>query len=131
MTAMAVVGGQLKLSPDDRQLLWGTYLPWATRTGLRCADLMCIYYEEHFEEDLEDLRRRWRIVPAPPPPQHLAPKGRAATQGSTHMAGGGAAPHSPQMETVERQQQQQQQEEKEAGAASQEGLEQQQQPVGR
>jgi hypothetical protein len=35
---------------------------------------MSIYYEHHLEEDLEELRTRWRIIPAPPPPQHLAPR---------------------------------------------------------
>jgi hypothetical protein len=25
------------------------YLPWAARAGTRCADLMCVYYEKHFE----------------------------------------------------------------------------------
>jgi hypothetical protein len=39
---------------------------------------MCIYYEQHFEEDLQELRARWRITPAPPVPEHLAAKGRAA-----------------------------------------------------
>jgi ubiquinone biosynthesis protein COQ4 len=72
MTAMAVAGAQFKLTPEDRQLLWQVYLPWATQTGLRCADLMCLYYEKHFEEDVEELRARWRIVPAPPVPEHLA-----------------------------------------------------------
>jgi ubiquinone biosynthesis protein Coq4 len=37
---------------------WKVYLPWAARTGLRCADLVSIYYEKHFEEDLDELRRR-------------------------------------------------------------------------
>jgi len=74
MTGLAVLGGQSKLSAEDRQVLWNSYLPWAAKTGLRCADLMSIYYEHHFEEDLQELRTRWRITPAPPPPQHLAPK---------------------------------------------------------
>jgi ubiquinone biosynthesis protein COQ4 len=78
MAGMAVAGAQFKLSAADRSLLWQAYLPWAAQTGLRCADLMCIYYEHHFDEDLAELRARWRITPAPPPPQHLAPKPAAA-----------------------------------------------------
>jgi ubiquinone biosynthesis protein COQ4 len=57
MAGMAVAGAQFKLSTADRQLLWQQYMPWATQTGLRCADLMCIYYEKHFEEDL--MVSRW------------------------------------------------------------------------
>jgi ubiquinone biosynthesis protein COQ4 len=42
---------------------------WRTlQAGLRCAPLMCLRYEDHFIEDLRDLRARWRIVPAPPFP---------------------------------------------------------------
>jgi ubiquinone biosynthesis protein Coq4 len=41
----------------------------------RCVDLLSIYYEEHLEEDLEELRVRWRIDPAPErPPRAAAPK---------------------------------------------------------
>lgn len=72
MTALAVAGAQFKLAPADRQLLWRVYLPWATQAGLRSADLMCLYYERHFDDDLAELRARWRITPAPPPPAHLA-----------------------------------------------------------
>jgi ubiquinone biosynthesis protein COQ4 len=74
MAGMAVAGAQFKLSTEDRQLLWQQYMPWAAQTGLRCADLMSIYYEKHFNEDLQELRARWRITPAPPVPEHLAPK---------------------------------------------------------
>lgn len=80
MAGMAVAGAQFKLNTDDRQLLWQQYLPWAAQTGLRCADLMCIYYEKHFDEDLQELRARWRITPAPPVPEHLAPKLKAQQQ---------------------------------------------------
>lgn len=93
MTAMAVVGAQFKLSSTDRQLLQSVYLPWALRAGLRSADLMCIRYEDHFGEELEELRRRWRISVAPTPPPHLAPNGqRAAGSGGGGGAGGGARP---------------------------------------
>jgi ubiquinone biosynthesis protein COQ4 len=30
---------------------------------------MCVYYERNFHEDLEDVRRKWGIVPAPVPPK--------------------------------------------------------------
>ncbi|GBF95722.1 hypothetical protein Rsub_08704 [Raphidocelis subcapitata] len=78
MAGLAVAGAQFRLSPEDRRLLWQVYIPWAARTGLRCADLMCIKYESHFEEPLAELRARWRVVPAPAPPVRLAPKAPAA-----------------------------------------------------
>ncbi|KAG9140123.1 hypothetical protein Leryth_015750 [Lithospermum erythrorhizon] len=33
--------------------------------GLQCTDLMSVYYERYFDEDLEEVRRKWGIIPAP------------------------------------------------------------------
>ena len=49
MTGLAVLGAQYRLGPGDRELLQRHYLPWALRAGSRCADLLCIYYERHFQ----------------------------------------------------------------------------------
>ena len=49
MTALSVVGAQWRLKPEDRRVLIREFLPWAVRAGARSADLMCLYYEEHFE----------------------------------------------------------------------------------
>ena len=64
MCGMSVVGGPLRLSPKQRELLRTVHYPWAAKAGLNAADLMCIYYEKHLEEDLEELRQKWRITPA-------------------------------------------------------------------
>mmetsp|Transcript_8693 Transcript_8693/g.15023 ORF Transcript_8693/g.15023 Transcript_8693/m.15023 type:complete len:240 (+) Transcript_8693:75-794(+) len=71
MTGLAVVGAQWRLKPEDRALLQSQYLPWALRAGNRCKDLMTVHYEKHFEDDLDELRRKLRIIPAPSPPPHL------------------------------------------------------------
>ncbi|KAK9821518.1 hypothetical protein WJX74_006190 [Apatococcus lobatus] len=65
MTGLAVAGAQWRLKPDQRQRLIADLLPWALRAGTRCHDLMCIHYEEHFSDDLEALRRKFRIQTAP------------------------------------------------------------------
>ena len=49
MTALSVLGGQLRLKQETRARLFGEFLPWAVRAGSRSADLMCLYYEKHFE----------------------------------------------------------------------------------
>jgi len=74
MTGLAVAGAQFRLSQADRALLNARYMPWALRAGMQCKDLMTVYYEKHFEDDLDELRGRLRILTAPPPPPHLAPK---------------------------------------------------------
>ncbi|CAN0929407.1 Ubiquinone biosynthesis protein COQ4 homolog, mitochondrial [Linum grandiflorum] len=65
MCLMSVVGGTVRFSEKQRKLFFQHYFPWATRAGTQCTDLMCIYYEKHFDEDLEDVRRKWGIIPAP------------------------------------------------------------------
>eukprot|EP00873_Tetraselmis_striata_P023860 jgi/Tetstr1/444124/TSEL_032022.t1 len=75
MAALSVMGGHLRLSAEKRATLFRVYLPWALSNGTRCSPLTGIYYERHFQEDLETLRRRWRITPAPKT-QHM--KGVAA-----------------------------------------------------
>jgi ubiquinone biosynthesis protein COQ4 len=65
MTAAAVLAGQRKMSSEQRVLLMRQYLPWAARAGAQCTDLMNLYYEEHLDENLDELRERWRIITAP------------------------------------------------------------------
>ena len=49
MTALSVIGGQFRLKAQTRAQLYQEFLPWAVRAGFRSADLMCLYYEKHFE----------------------------------------------------------------------------------
>jgi ubiquinone biosynthesis protein COQ4 len=86
MTAMAVAAGTWRLKPDDRQILVKEYLPWAVSAGSRCVDLMSVHYEKHFEEDLEELRAKWRVQPAPVCRQN-APKAKATKPADDEKAG--------------------------------------------
>lgn len=67
MCFLSVVGGTARFSEKQRYIFFQHYFPWASRAGLRCTDLMCIYYEKHFDEDLDDVRRKWGIIPCPHP----------------------------------------------------------------
>ena len=49
MTALSVVGASWRLKAGDRGRLLSELLPWALQAGSRSADLMCLYYERHFE----------------------------------------------------------------------------------
>lgn len=66
MTAASVAAGLAKVKPDQRVLLRRELLPWATRAGLQCTDLMTIMYEDHVHDDLEQLRKQWKVILAPP-----------------------------------------------------------------
>lgn len=69
MAFLSVTGASWRLKPEQRAVLFGHYGPWAMRAGKSARDLMCIYYEKHLAEDLEDVRRKWGIIPAPPRPK--------------------------------------------------------------
>ena len=55
MPALSVLGASWRLKPEERSLLLGTYIPWALHAGSRSADLMCLYYERHFEVQFQHL----------------------------------------------------------------------------
>ncbi|XP_051220099.1 ubiquinone biosynthesis protein COQ4 homolog, mitochondrial [Lolium perenne] len=67
MCMLSVAGGSVKFSDKQRNLFFQHYFPWATKAGLNATDLMSVYYEKHFHEDLEEVRRNWGIVPCPDP----------------------------------------------------------------
>ncbi|XP_050237785.1 ubiquinone biosynthesis protein COQ4 homolog, mitochondrial-like [Mercurialis annua] len=69
MCIMSVVGGTARFNEKQRRLFLQHYLPWAGRAGMQCTDLMCVYYEKHFHEDLDEVRRKWGISPAPAAPK--------------------------------------------------------------
>ncbi|KAG9137078.1 hypothetical protein Leryth_024505 [Lithospermum erythrorhizon] len=71
MCVMSVVGGTFRFNGRQRKLFYHHYFPWALNAGRNSTDLMCVYYERHLDEDLDDVRRRWGITPAPPPPNQL------------------------------------------------------------
>lgn len=85
MTGMAVVAGEFKMKPEDRDQMNKVFLPWAMKAGAQAADLMTIYYEKHFDENLEEVRRKWRIEPAP--------------EGAPAKGSQNARPGSPQAQT--------------------------------
>ncbi|ESW16545.1 hypothetical protein PHAVU_007G165400 [Phaseolus vulgaris] len=62
---LSVVGGTARFSEKQRKMFYRHYFLWAIRAGMQCIDLMCVYYEQHFHEDLEDVRRKLQIVPSP------------------------------------------------------------------
>jgi ubiquinone biosynthesis protein COQ4 len=65
VAALSATVGSLRLTPEERKVLTNHYLPWAVRMSQQSAYLMNVYYEKEFDTDLEELRRKLRIEPAP------------------------------------------------------------------
>ena len=51
--ALAAVG---TLKKGERKRFWGTYLPWAVRNGLAAREVICVYWEEELERDVDEVR---------------------------------------------------------------------------
>ncbi|KAJ0968975.1 hypothetical protein J5N97_021852 [Dioscorea zingiberensis] len=67
MCLLSVIGGSARFNEKQRALFFRHYFPWATRAGINCTDLICVYYEKHFHENLDDVRKNWGIIPCPDP----------------------------------------------------------------
>eukprot|EP00804_Cyclotella_cryptica_P005509 CCRYP_003019-RB/>CCRYP_003019-RB protein AED:0.29 eAED:0.29 QI:247/1/1/1/0/0/2/312/313 len=67
LAALSATGGSLRLSSEERDVLWNVYFPWAIRVGGKMKEngLMCVYYEEELETELSVLRERIGVEPAP------------------------------------------------------------------
>ena len=57
MAALSVLGAQFRLKAEDRSRLMTDLVPWAIQAGSRCADLMCLRYENHFQVIFLRLRQ--------------------------------------------------------------------------
>lgn len=62
--------GSLRLAPKQTECFVRSHLEYAIRTGREARFLMCVYFEEHWEDNLEDLRSSLNIQ-SPPPPRKL------------------------------------------------------------
>jgi ubiquinone biosynthesis protein Coq4 len=50
-----------------RQKYLDTYLAWAIRCGRNARLLMNVYFEKHWDKNLDDLRKELNVEPAPIP----------------------------------------------------------------
>lgn len=55
----------VRLKPAERQRFFGTYLPWAVRSGVASEEVLNVYWEEELETDVEVLRARLGIEMPP------------------------------------------------------------------
>jgi len=65
VAALSATVGSLRLSGEEKEILWDVYMPWALRVGKESEFLMNVYYEEEFGVDLSSLRYRLRIEAVP------------------------------------------------------------------
>ena len=59
------VAGPVRLGPVHRKRYFSVFLPWSIEQGFKAKFLMNIYYEKHWEDDIDELRKEMNIEPAP------------------------------------------------------------------
>jgi len=64
-TASALVG-HLPLSLSEKVLLYNEQIPWALACGRASTFFMNIYFEQYLEDDISEVRKRFRFSVAPP-----------------------------------------------------------------
>lgn len=64
VASLSAAVGPLRLNHRDRQILYGKLVPWAWSCR-HSADLLSIFYERHFEEDIDAFRRKLGLTKSP------------------------------------------------------------------
>ncbi|XP_036336364.1 ubiquinone biosynthesis protein COQ4 homolog, mitochondrial [Rhagoletis pomonella] len=54
--------GAMRLRPKQRKEYVSRYLPWALNNGRQMKPLMPVYFEERWEQDIEELRKELRVT---------------------------------------------------------------------
>ncbi|KAI9313278.1 ubiquinone biosynthesis protein Coq4 [Dichotomocladium elegans] len=67
MTQLSSIVGPVLLPWEARKRMLTSYIPWALECGANAVPMMCVYFEEHFNTPLHELRRQLRVTPAPVP----------------------------------------------------------------
>ncbi|XP_046560876.1 ubiquinone biosynthesis protein COQ4 homolog, mitochondrial-like [Haliotis rubra] len=67
MCTLGALVGPVRLGPKHRQKYLSTYLPWVLRSANNSNFLMSVYFEKHFEKDLDEFRQELNLEPAPVP----------------------------------------------------------------
>ena len=61
----AAVFGPLRFKPKQREKYVSVYLPWAIRVGRTARLLMNVYFEERWEQGIDEVRAEFGIEPPP------------------------------------------------------------------
>lgn len=85
MTGFAAALGHLRLSSARRERYFKEYLPWALRCGGTARSLITVYWEERWEQDIEELRGELGLIE--PPPTKWRNFRKHATNGEETKAG--------------------------------------------
>ncbi|OCH89677.1 coenzyme Q biosynthesis Coq4 [Obba rivulosa] len=65
MAGFAAAFGHLRLSPQKRARLFQEFVPWAIKCGSSARSLITVYWEERWEQNVEEMKREFGIWDPP------------------------------------------------------------------
>lgn len=66
MTAISAAFGHLRLTSDKRSRLFAEYVPWALKCGGSAQSLITVYWEDRWDQNLEEMKKEFGIWDPPP-----------------------------------------------------------------
>ncbi|KAJ7592663.1 coenzyme Q biosynthesis protein Coq4-domain-containing protein [Mycena floridula] len=66
LAAFSAVFGPLRLTSTKRNRLFSEYVPWAVKCGTNARNLITVYWEERWEQNVDELRKELGISEGPP-----------------------------------------------------------------
>ena len=74
MTGLAAAFGHLRLTHTKRERLFRDFVPWAVKCGSNAQSLITVYWENRWEQRVEDMKREFGIWDPPVPMWWRKPK---------------------------------------------------------
>ncbi|KAF8896058.1 ubiquinone biosynthesis protein COQ4, mitochondrial [Infundibulicybe gibba] len=65
MTALSAIFGPLRLTPQKRHRLFTEYVPWALKCGGTAQNMLNIYWEERWDQSIDEMKKEFRIWDPP------------------------------------------------------------------
>jgi len=66
LAAISALFGPLRLNSTQLQRLFSEYVPWALRCGGSARSLITIYWEQRWDQNIEDMKKEFGLWDAPP-----------------------------------------------------------------
>ncbi|KAJ7234203.1 coenzyme Q biosynthesis protein Coq4-domain-containing protein [Mycena haematopus] len=66
LAALSAIFGPLRLNSTQLQRLFSEYVPWALRCGGSARSLITVYWEQRWDQNIEDIKKELGLWDAPP-----------------------------------------------------------------
>jgi ubiquinone biosynthesis protein COQ4 len=65
MAGISALFGPLRLTPEKRHRLYSEYVPWALKCGGTARNLISVYWERRWDQNVDEMRKEFGIIDAP------------------------------------------------------------------